>query len=256
MSNNRKTLIFENSFKLTNFLLKQFFLIAEQSIKKNGRFTIALSGGKSPMEFYIRLAGAKDFALWSKTHVFLVDERCVPDDHPESNFRMLKELLLNDILIPEENIHPVSFNQDIGESRKLYEDEIKKFFNPEPGDFPKFDFILLGLGEDGHTASLFPHQKETLELERFVISFQNSHINYPRVSLTLPVINHAQHIFFVVVGEKKAPVIKEMIKDKKVFPASLIHPIFGEVMLLMDKEAARQIPYKDGQHFGEAVIIN
>jgi 6-phosphogluconolactonase len=253
---NRKVLIFENSFKLTNFLLKQFFRIAEEAIKKYGRFTVALSGGKSPMEFYVRLAGAKDFSLWSKTHIFIVDERFVPQDHPDSNFRMLKELLLNDILIPEENIHAIPTSKpELNQNREDYESHLTDFFHPEPGDFPRFDFILLGVGEDGHTASLFPHHKETLELEQFCVSLESPNINYPRLSMTLPVINHAKHIFFIVVGEKKAPVIKEMIKDKKIFPASLIHPLSGELMLLMDKEAARQIPYKDGEHFEEAIII-
>ncbi len=257
MRPNRQILIFENSFKLCNHLLKEFLTIAQDSIKKKGTFTLALSGGKTPMEFYIRLATLKEYEIWPKTHIFLADERFIPHDHPESNFRMIKETLLQDIMIPKENIHPIATDREnIKKCKIAYEKNLKTFFKIGVGEFPVFDFILLGVGEDGHTASLFPNQKESTDLEELVVTASAKNISFDRISLSLPVLNHGRNIFLLACGQRKMEIIKLMVKDKKIFPASLINPVDGQATYLLDKDAAQKIPYKDSyQHFNDAISI-
>ena len=257
MPKNRQILVFESSFKLCNHLLKDFLTIAQEAIQKRGVFTIALSGGKTPMEFYIRLATLKEYDIWPKTHIFFADERFVPHSHVDSNCRMVQETLLHDIIIPKENIHQILTDQEnLKKCKMAYEKELKTFFKTGVGEFPSFDFILLGVGEDGHTASLFPNQKESTELEELVITASAKNIPYDRVSLSLPVLNHGRNVYILVAGEKKADIMKMIIKEKKVFPASLIHPVGGRVTFLLDKEAAKKISYKDSyQHFNDAISI-
>ena len=250
-------LIFENSFKLTNFLIKKWYEIAQEAIAERGRFTIALSGGRSPVEFYCRLAGFKDFDLWQKTHIFLVDERYVPPTHPDSNFRLLKETFLDEIYIPPVNVHPMPTNlEDMDAAARQYEKTIQHVFKLSDGDLPAFDLIMLGIGEDGHTASLFPNHPEVDEKDKLVVSVPFNPIKYDRLSLTLPVINNAKHIFAVAQGPQKAAIVKHIQVGLRDFPITRVHPSQGELVYLFDSKAARNISFLNSYtHQGDAISV-
>ena len=244
MNENQKILIFENSNKLTEHLLKEWIELAKESILARGQFTVAISGGKTPIEFYKRLASLKDSQLWSKTHIFQTDERFVPADNYENNFRSFKTHLLNHISIPALNIHPMKTDLDnVTLSAATYENDLKSFFPEQP--FPIFDLILLGIGEDGHTASLFPAEPAVDEKKKFVVGVSTQQLTTQRISLTLPVINQARNIVFVVTGASKAGVVRRIIMNKTQLPASKVEPVAGNLFFLLDQPAGAKL--KEGQ---------
>ena len=159
--------------------------------------------------------------------------------------------------LKEKNIHPVE--TDISTpmlAAKAYEQQLRDQFKLNPGDFPTFDFILLGVGEDGHTASLFPRHKEATELERLAVAVTGPDIKIPRVSLSLATINHARHIFVLATGENKAEILRKIFIGKEVLPISLIHPPEGTLVYLLDKDAAAGLPKDDFSHFEDAIVMN
>ncbi len=172
-------------------------------------------------------------------HFFWADERFVPHDHTESNYRVLKENLLGRIPIPSENVHPVGTDESsISISVRTYENEIKQFFQLSENKLPEFDLILLGMGEDGHTASLFPGTEVLKERDRLVASVRDQKHNYLRITLTLPVINKAENIAFLISGKNKASVVKKVIHDKDAcLPASLVEQEKGNLFFLLDEDA-------------------
>ncbi|OGX08313.1 MAG: 6-phosphogluconolactonase [Omnitrophica WOR_2 bacterium GWA2_37_7] len=256
----RKTLIFQDSFQLTNFLIKKWKEIANESISKNNRFVAALSGGKTPVEFYCRLSGINDFDIWQKTHIFLTDERYVPYDDPRSNLGMIRKNILDYISIPDENIHPMgTYNSDINLSCELYENHIRQFFELEDRCVPSFDFVLLGIGDDGHVASLFPWGKEVHEIDDLVTFSQPEYLDTKRMSMTLAFINNARHVVVLVTGNKKAEIIKKVIEEKEensFLPATKVAPRNGELLFLLDNPAASKLSYGERfSHDGQAISI-
>lgn len=240
MADKREILIFENSGEISNFAVEKWREISGEAVKDRGRFAVALSGGKTPVGFYQKLAGFKNDLLWDKTHVFLVDERFVPFDDAESNYGMIKDKLLSQVKIPAENIHPVSTGEDTPPAAaEKYEKDLRGFFGLNDGEFPKFDLIMLGIGEDGHTASLFPGTSSWTENKRLVIEVSLNRLKNKRVSLTLPVINNAKNIIFLVASANKAGVLKEIIEgEENPLPASQVKPEKGKVFFLLDKRAS------------------
>jgi len=258
MSRHRKIFIFENQYALTNYLLKQWMIIAKEAVERQKQFTVALSGGRTSVEFYCRLSGLEDFDLWKHTHIFLTDERFVPCDHAESNFQLIKKNIFDYVNIPDENIHSVNTALESPEvSAKSYEKELIQFFElTRQGEWPRFDFMLLGLGEDGHTASLFPEGEEFNEMNRLAVPVNIEKLMNERISLTLPVINNARKIVFCACGRAKAGIIKRIIDEEKQFPASHVEPLNGELIFLLDKDAARELSYQDSySHCGEAIMV-
>lgn len=260
MSKLRKTLIFEDSFKLTNFLIKKWKDVADESISNNGRFVAALSGGKTPVEFYCRLSGIKDFDLWKKTHIFLTDERYVPYDDPRSNLGMIRKNVLDYVSIPEENIHPMAtYNADINLACEQYENHMRQFFSLEDRCVPSFDFILLGVGEDGHVASLFPWGKEVHETDELVTFSQPEFLKTKRMSITLSVINNAKNVICIATGVRKAEIIKKIIEEKEengFLPVTKVHPRTGNLWFLLDNAAAKKLTYGESfSHEGQAISI-
>jgi 6-phosphogluconolactonase len=238
---NRKILIFKDIEEISNFIIKKWFEIAKRAIKEKGRFTVALSGGKTPQTLYQKLAELKDSLPWDKTEIFLVDERFVPCEDSENNYRMINQTLLSRIKIPEKNIHPISTKEKTPKaSARKYEEELTSYFKLKKGEFPRFDLILLGMGEDGHTASLFPDTTALTETEHFVIAVSPPDISKKeRISLTLPVINNADNVIFLITGVHKAKVLKEVIEDKNCkLPAAMVSPEKGMLFFLIDKAAA------------------
>jgi 6-phosphogluconolactonase len=177
---------------------------------------------------------------WRRLQFFWVDERFVPPSHEDSNYRLLHDYLLSKICIPQENIHPVKTDLTSPQvAASNYEEEIKNIFRLAEGSLPKFDLILLGIGEDGHTASLFPDNEVLKETEHLVVSGIDSKHVYHRISLTLPVINRAETVIFLVSGKNKADVVKKVLTEKdSSLPASLVNPEKGDLIFLIDKEAA------------------
>lgn len=247
---NRKVLIFDSFKKMSEFVLKKWGEVAESEVRRSGRFTVALSGGKTPIPFYNSLGDYGKNLPWEKTHIFLVDERILPHDDPESNFGMIKKTLFSKIDIPAVNIHPSYTDGTVHDAVEKYEEDIRNFFELKAGLLPQFDLIILGIGEDGHTASLFPDDEVLSENRRLVSAVSYPGVKFERISLTLPVINNAKTIIFLITGKNKAHIVNEIIeKGNTNLPAFLVKPISGELYYLIDKYAASEIDYKQGRNY-------
>jgi 6-phosphogluconolactonase len=212
----------------------------QTAIKARDRFTIALSGGSTPRPLYEALAG--ESLPWSKIHVFWGDERYVPATHQDSNQLMTRQAWLDKIEIPQENIHAVDTTSDDPTlDAKKYEAELQQFFATKEGEFPIFDLILLGMGDDGHTASLFP-QTEALKVRDRLITVGNKD-GQPRLTFTVPLIERARCVMFLVAGANKRPALKEVFAeqgDEMQYPSRLIQPQ-GELIWLLDRAAGAEL---------------
>ncbi|MFH1771731.1 MAG: 6-phosphogluconolactonase [Candidatus Omnitrophota bacterium] len=243
---NKKIVIFNNKDELWEYLVKKWFLIGRESLAKKGFFNVALSGGKTPVELYHRLSKENMGFLWEKTHIFQVDERFGDAKDCDNNWRLIQDNLLTPLNISSSNMHPVAIKETAGLSALDYEEKIKIFFNLKEAEFPKFDLLLLGIGKDGHTASLFPETGAMDEKNRLTLNLKGDNIDYERISLTLPVINNAKCVLFVVTGADKSDIIREVIDGKnKKLPASLVDPESGELLYLFDYEAASLLREKE-----------
>ncbi len=235
----KEILVFNSIEQIIESAVEKWAGLAEKAVGERGRFTAALSGGRTPVNLYKALAEEKGLP-WDRTHIFIVDERFVPFDHEDSNYRMINSTLLKQIEIPTKNIHPVITDENTPIlSAERYENEIKSFFNTIKNGTPQFDLVLLGIGGDGHTASLFPGTpvlKETRRLTAAVTPPDES--MKERISLTLPVINNAGSILFMAAGEDKAGVIREIIEDNSALPAAMVRSERGKLVFLLDEGAA------------------
>jgi 6-phosphogluconolactonase len=214
------------------------------AVQTKGIFTLALSGGKTPRRLYELLSSAPRISQmpWIQTHFFWGDERCVIPSDPESNFRMAEETLLFRAPVPLENIHRIHSEKEPHEAAKLYESSLRDFFRFQSKNnssyFPSFDCILLGIGVEGHIASLFPGSPAIEEHERWVIPVEAPESVHPRcrVTLTLPVINQARLIIFLVIGEGKKETVKKVLCDTVAgnkMPAAMMKPT-GEMKWYLD----------------------
>jgi 6-phosphogluconolactonase len=221
-----------------SFAAAYFFVAAcHHAISQKGKFSVALSGGTTPKRFYEILAFS-EFSKnipWKKVFLFWSDERFVAHTSPESNYNMVKKSLLNKIGIPPKNIFPVMVNGDPGQSARQYEAAIKKFFNNKQ---PVFDWILLGTGEDGHTASLFPHTPVLIENKRLIKQVWLENQQSWRITFTYPLINKAKQIIFLVSGKEKAPVVRSVFSKpvKRIYPVQYINA--ERSLWMIDKPAA------------------
>jgi 6-phosphogluconolactonase len=241
--NKRDVILCRNGDDVCRQAAAEFVSVAQLSLRDKSRFAVALSGGSTPRALYSLLA-TPEFSRqvsWPQVHLFWGDERCVPPDHPESNYRMVRETLLGKIKIPPENVHRMAGEKEPCIAAAEYEDELKDFFQLTPGAFPRFDLILLGLGEDGHTASLFPGSDALKETKRLVAATYVAKLNAHRLTLTLPVLNHGAVVLFLVAGASKAPVVKEILRDDGQalrFPAAQVQPVDGRLIWLLTEDAA------------------
>ncbi|MBL8152577.1 MAG: 6-phosphogluconolactonase [Anaerolineae bacterium] len=217
---------------------------AQEAIHENGRFSLALSGGSTPERLYRLLAG-KPFAEqidWAKVYVFWGDERCVPPDHPDSNYRMAHEALLAHVPIPAGQIHRIYGEDDPGEAAQAYEKALREFCGDGP---PRLDLILLGMGDDGHTASLFPHSAALdAPPDRWVVENLIPTKQVWRVTLTASAINAARQVIFLVSGPEKAERLQQVLHSPyrpHDLPAQLIHPANGKLLWLVDEAAAQAV---------------
>ncbi len=215
-----------------------FIQSAAQSVQARGYFSVALSGGSTPRALYERLAEAE--ISWQNIHLFWGDERCVLPDHPDSNYRMTAESLLSRITIPPENIHRIQGELPPAQAAEVYEQELRTFF----GNSPRFDLVLLGIGDDGHTASLFPDSPALAESVRWAVAAEHTTPPPPlvsRVTLTFGVFNAARRVIFLVSGAGKAARLAEIQRGGDSLPAARIQPANGELLWLADVAAAAHL---------------
>jgi 6-phosphogluconolactonase len=235
--------VFNDLEQLSQAAAELFVDIASQSIAARGRFSVALSGGNTPRGLYEMLASTsfRDKVQWEAVHIFWGDERCVPENDPRSNVLMARQTLLDHLPIPAENIHPIHGDLPPQEAAARYEVELRTFFGSQQ---PVFDLILLGLGDNAHTASLFPHTPVLNETERWVAEVYVAEQNMVRVTFTVPLINQADQVVFLVSGADKAHALHEVIEgayQPQEYPAQLIHPNGTHPIWLVDKAAGHKL---------------
>jgi 6-phosphogluconolactonase len=220
---------------------------AWQSIAKDGQFMAALSGGQTPRQMFGFLA-SEEFRRqvdWAKVHLFWGDERAVPPDSPESNYGMARRELLIRVPIPEGNVHRMEAEKPtIGRAAHEYEEVLRKYLELDDRGFPRFHLIFLGLGKDGHTASLFPGARVIKQTSRWVSTPMVTELNMRRMTLTLPVLDAALRVVFLVVGTEKAEILRAVLQGKSdpPYPAQLVQPRdYGQKIFLVDKAAASKL---------------
>jgi len=224
---------------------------ATQAIEARDRFTVVLSGGSTPRELYALLASDEFVSKidWSRADFFWGDERCVPPEHPDSNYRMGREALLDPIRAEPAHVHRMHGEELPERAAAAYEEHLHRFFGIAPGGAsPRFDIVLLGMGADGHTASLFPGTPALEEVERWVVPNRAEPSGMPRLTLTFPVLNEAANVLFLVAGADKAERVKQVLEhtpgarpDAGALPASKIRPTHGQVEWMLDSAAASRL---------------
>jgi len=245
-----------NAEELTWAAAEQFARLAAAAVREKGLFTVALAGGSTPKNFYALLADSNQpFRArlpWHSIHFFWGDERHVPPDHPDSNYGMAREAMLVRAPVPLENVHRIkSENADAVKAADEYEQTLREFFKLKQGQLPRFDLILLGLGPDGHTASIFPGAKVINEESRLVVAPWVKKFDSYRISLTPPVLNNSSFLIFLVSGADKAGALREVLEGEyhpERFPAQLINPPNGKLLWLVDQTAARFLSETQGKN--------
>lgn len=236
-----EVLICADAAELAREAARRFAELADIFVNDIGRFAVALSGGSTPKAMFHILAD-KPFAdalPWRSIFFLWGDERCVPPDHADSNYRMANETLLSKVAIPRENIFRIpAEDEDHERAAASYSETLQKFFAEQK---PHFDLVFLGMGADGHTASLFPGTAALHANDRIVVANYVEKLQSWRVTLTAETINRARNIIFLVAGEDKAPALKEVIegpRNSEKYPSQLIEPFYGSLLWMVDEAAA------------------
>ena len=224
----------------------EFERAVRNAVQARGKFTVSLSGGSTPRGLYSRLAQAGRALPWNEIYLFWGDERHVPPDDKDSNYRMVRETLLSQAPIPADHVFRMRAEErDAARVAEEYEHTLRQFFGLKAGELPRFDLMLLGLGPDGHTASLFPGSKALNERSRLVVANWVEKFGHYRLTFTAPVINNAEEIIFLVSGEEKSAALQSVLygdASAQQFPAKLIQPVNGRLLWLVDRTA---MPGKD-----------
>jgi 6-phosphogluconolactonase len=236
----------------------QYFVeMAGEAVEAQGSARIALSGGSTPKAAFELLASPdqpwRGRMPWEKLDLYWVDERSVPPGDPQSNYRMTREALLDRVPLRPEQIHRIEGELEPEVAAARYESELRNSFRLEGAESPRFDLITLGIGEDGHTASLFPHTEAIHEMSRLVVANLVPQKETWRITLTWPVINRARSIFFLAAGREKAAILKEVFTgphDPERLPSQLIWPSSGILTLILDTAAAALLPPTDSEGCG------
>jgi 6-phosphogluconolactonase len=237
--------IFDDKHTLSQHAAEYIMRIAKESIDLQGRFTIALTGGTTPGEAY-SLLGSEPIRSqidWQLVHIFWGDERCVPHNNPESNFYLAQEVLLDKIAIPKSQIHPMPADQpDRDAASQAYTIEMQRTFGTN--EIPNFDLIHLGMGPEGHTASLFPHQASLHEKHRLVMPVSVPKPPPDRLTFTPPLLNAARNVLFLVIGSEKADALRAVLEGEyqpDVYPAQIVRPTNGEVVWMVERAVAQNL---------------
>lgn len=241
--------IFENSEELSRVAAEQFASLAVEAVRDKGLFTVALAGGSTPRNLYAFLSSPeKPFRAqlpWDRIFFFWGDERHVPPDHPDSNYRMAAETMLSGVTVPSENIFRIKGEIAVAaKAADEYEETLREFFRLSEGQLPRFDLILLGIGPDGHTASIFPGSDVINETRRLVVAPWIDKLKTSRVTLTPPVLNNAEAVIFLVSGSEKANALHSVLEgdyQPERLPAQVIRQNKSNVLWLVDQEAASML---------------
>jgi 6-phosphogluconolactonase len=238
--------IFRNSSELGTYAAHLFVETARNAIEERGRYLVALSGGNTPMQLYELLGNHfQDRVDWKHVHFFWGDERCVPVDDAGNSYGQAKKVFLDKVSVPAENTHRINSDIQPAEAAREYADNLKEFCE-HPFDWPRFDLVFLGLGEDGHTASLFP--RSPVDVHSLTLAVTANYQGRPadRVTLTPKVFNSARRIVFLVSGESKSEILARVLDDEnyqpELYPAQRIHPLGGQVTWVVDEAAASKLP--------------
>lgn len=254
--------VFQQENALSRATAQHFVDGIRAAVKARGVARIAISGGGSPKPVFSLLADLQETYRaaieWDKLRVFWVDERCVPPDSPDSNYGVARELLLSRVPLAPEHVIRIEGEVDPEEGAARYESAIRGHFRLEGAEMPIFDLVQLGMGDDGHTASLFPHTQALREIVRVAVA---NHVPQQtqtwRVTLTWPVINAARAVFFLIDGAKKADPLGRVLEgayDPETLPSQLIQPSNGRLLFLLDSAAAAHLPAPDAQGLGKLEI--
>jgi len=240
-----KTLrVFDTAEQVADAAARQFVELANTATTNRGRFAVALAGGNTPRRMYDLLAGDqfRNRVDWAAVHLFFGDERCVPRDHPDSNYRMVLEALISRVDVPDANVYPINGDGEPATNAAFYETKLREFF-PE-ALAPAFDMVLLGLGEDGHTASLFPETSALRVTDKWVVANWVEKLAAYRITLTPAAINGAAQVTFLVTGANKAAAVRAVLEgpfQPENLPAQLIKPETGILTWLLDSQAASKL---------------
>lgn len=231
---------------ITGEAAKWWVRIAKQSVEARGRFTVALSGGSTPQNLYQLLASApwSGELPWQDTYVFFGDERRVPHSHPESNYRVAYESLLSQVQVPAEQVFPMPGTGLARSAERDYDRVLERHFELKRGEFPRFDLMLAGLGEDGHFGSIFPGTRAVTELSGRVLIYEVPQLNRERMTLTIPVFNHARNVVFLVSGAAKADALHNHFHAEyrpSTYPTQNIKMVDGTLTWLVDTAAASRL---------------
>jgi len=232
--------IFPNSKDLARGAAEHFVARSREAVAQRGSFTVALSGGSTPKALFELLADPnepfRDQITWSNIHFFWSDERHVPPDHPDSNYRMANEALLSHVPVTQNNVHRVpSENPNAALAASEYEQTL---IRTTQQTLPNLDLILLGLGPDGHTASIFPGSEVLHETKRLVAAPWVEKFQTYRITMTLPLLNNGASIVFLVSGSEKTKIVNEIFAGPEKYPAQAVKPSHGELLWMVDQEAA------------------
>ncbi len=235
--------VYPEAAELGRNAAEQITRVIQAAINNRGACFVALSGGETPRQTYLHLGmePLKDRVAWSHVHLFFADERSVPPDDPQSNYGMVNRALLSWIDIPRQNIHRIRGEVDPSLAAREYRNELKEAFGDATG---RFDLMLLGIGEDGHVASIFPGADVVGEESALVQPVIYPNQNVRRVTLTLPIINNAREILFLVSGKRKSSVVQRVLSVSRPtmdLPATMVRPIGGNLRWLLDREAASEL---------------
>jgi 6-phosphogluconolactonase len=254
--------ISEDPEALSHAAARHFVTCTRSAVESRGKARLASSGGSTPKATFKLLADPaqpyRALMPWENLEIYWVDERCLPPDHPDSNYRMTRESLLDHVPIPAAQIHRMQGELDPEEAAAKYESELRNQFRLEGAQGPVFDLLALGMGDDGHTASLFPHTDALLEMMRLVVA---NHVPQQkrswRITLTWPVIIEARELFFLIAGKDKAEPLHSVLQgpyDPETYPSQLIQPRSGKLLMLLDRQAAALLPAPDATGTGKMEI--
>lgn len=244
MKANRRVTVLEDPTDLARKGADFVARSAAASAARDQSFTLAISGGSTPRPMHRMFAQEPYRSLieWNRVRLFWVDERCVPPDDPESNFGAARKDFLDHLPIPAGQVHPMPWGLEPEVGASAYEKEIRRAFALDKAGYPSLDTVVLGMGQDGHVASLFPGSESLNERDRLVLDVRGGVPEVNRLTLTLPVLNRAKEILFMVSGERKAPVVKALLEDDDAdLPAQRVQPLEGRVTWLLDKGAASML---------------
>jgi 6-phosphogluconolactonase len=236
--------VFSNTEELVGYFTQLFMERCEELLGNKENINIALSGGSTPKLYLSKLTepGIVQNIDWNKIHFFWVDERMVPQSDPMSNYGTIKKILFDKIPIPEENIHRIKGEIVPQLEVKRYGNEILNIVDSKRNRLPEFDWILLGMGSDGHTASIFPNIELKDEYQNITAVSRSPFAGQIRITITETIINNANYVTFIISGEDKAEMVFEILKgDKKRYPAGRINPVNGILEILLDSEAAAML---------------